>query len=51
MNKRTPHYEESPRHAAMLELRKGSRTSPHDTRPKRERTRADARRAAIRNSD
>jgi hypothetical protein len=33
------------------ELRKGSRTSPHDTRPNRQRSRQDAKRAAIRDSD
>ena len=49
-NKR-PHYEVSPRHAAMIELRHGNAAQPHDTRPNRQRTRASARAAAIRHGD
>jgi hypothetical protein len=36
-------------HQAMVELRRSSATSSHDTRPPRQRTRANAKRQAIRN--
>lgn len=34
-------------HRAMVELRRSSAASPHDTRPKRQRSRHAAKRAAI----
>ena len=36
--------------AAMQELRRSSATSPHDTRPNRQRSRKDAKEASIRDS-
>ena len=36
-------------HAAMVDIRRSSATSSHDTRPNRQRTRATAKRQAIRN--
>lgn len=36
---------------AMQDLRRSSAASPHDSRPKRQRSRADAKRAAIRSQD
>lgn len=36
--------------AAMQELRRSSATSPHDTRPNRQRTRQDAKKASIKDS-
>lgn len=47
---KTPHYIESPMHAAMLELRSSNAARPHDSRPKRERARKDSKRAAIKRS-
>ena len=43
-------HEPTAQYRAMQELRKGSRTSPHDTRPNRQRSRQDAKRAAMRDS-
>lgn len=37
-------------HAAMMELRRSNAAVPHDSRPKRERARRDAKRADIRRS-
>lgn len=37
-------------HAAMMDLRRSSAASPHDSRPKRERSRKDSKRAAIKRS-
>jgi hypothetical protein len=36
-------------HQAMVDIRRSSATSSHDTRPPRQRTRANAKRQAIRN--
>lgn len=47
---KTPHYIESPMHAAMIDLRHGNAAQPHDSRPKRERSRKDSKRAAIKRS-
>lgn len=50
MSKNNPHYIESPRHAAMIELRRSNAAVPFDSRPKRERSRKDSKRAAIKRS-
>ena len=38
-------------HRAMMELRRSSAASAHDSRPKRERTRLDSKRAAVKDWD
>jgi hypothetical protein len=51
-NIRTPGFQPTAnpeRAQAMAEIRRSSAASSHDTRPKRERSRRDAKRASIRN--
>lgn len=47
--KNTYRIENRDMHTAMLGFRRSSATSPQDSRPNRERSRQDSKRAAIRN--